>query len=188
MKRFLGFTLSELLVALGVIGLIAAFSIPKILVDTSQNQVRLQIREALNAIEGLAVQGFAEERITANDPASLATYVITNIKNVKRKCPTGIDTLETSCMPTLPDIESSLLWSESRGASVLLNNNRTMISIGRSLTGTDMVYIYVYDLSTGIQRDARFPLIVGEGNAAGGQGSLLRRDTVNNADTTWIYS
>ena len=183
MKRFLGFTLSELLISLGVIGLIAAFSVPKIIGDSGQNQTRVQIREALNAVEGLAVQGFAEERILENNPASLAAFLIANIRNVRTRCAVSVSTAPACTPPGAIGFS----WSLNTFPGVLLNNNRTMISIGTALTGTDTVYIYVYDLSTRTPRQTRLPLIVGEGNAAGGPGSLLLRDTINNTDTTWIY-
>ena len=182
-KQFLGFTLSELLVSLTVIGLIAAFAVPKIIGDTSQNQLRVQIKEALNGIEALAVSGFAEERILENNPASLATFLIANIRNVKTRCPVSVSTAPACTPPGA----TGFSWNLNTFPGVLLNNNRTMISIDTALTGTDTVYIYVYDLSTGTPRQTRFPLIVGEGNATGGQGSLSRRDTINNTDTTWIY-
>jgi prepilin-type N-terminal cleavage/methylation domain-containing protein len=64
MNALNGFTLSELLIALAIIGLIAAFAIPKVLVSLQQSQQRALLTTAIKTLSD------ATQKI-ANEPPSL---------------------------------------------------------------------------------------------------------------------
>lgn len=50
-KRRFGFTLSELLVALGILGVISAFAIPKLIQGTSRSETVAKLKDAMNILE-----------------------------------------------------------------------------------------------------------------------------------------
>ena len=52
-----GFTLSELLIALAILGLIATFTIPKILQSTQNQSLRASLKEAIAAVSEIAYEG-----------------------------------------------------------------------------------------------------------------------------------
>jgi prepilin-type N-terminal cleavage/methylation domain-containing protein len=209
-KQFLGFTLSELLVCLGVIGLIAAFTVPKVLADTARTQTRMQLKEALNAIESLAIQGFAEEKIVENNPESLTTYIFNNIKNVKRICANTVRS--QGCAGAA----ANLHWSNGTTNPGILLNNGSLIVFQSSPNGSPVtqayagsviqttgastgepntcMYIMVYDTAanSGIPlsfgtNTAHLPLVIREGNPRGGPGTLLKDDYIWGINYTWLY-
>jgi type II secretory pathway pseudopilin PulG len=193
MKRFLGFTLSELLISLGVIALIAAFSVPKIIGDTNRNQTRIQLKEALNTIESLAIQGYAEDEIVEGSPTSMITYIMDNIRNVKRICRNNSRT--EGCAGAT----ANLHWSNGATPGILLNNGSllafaTWMDCSEPTVGLTCSYIGVYDANanSGIPlsfgtNSTHLPLILREGNPRGGLGTLLKKDYVYTINSTWLY-
>ena len=206
-KQFLGFTLTELLVSLTVIGLIAAFAVPKIMTDTTRTQTRMQLKEGLNTIESLVMQGFADGDIVENSTESVTTYVMDHVRNVKRICRTSARA-EGCAGPT-----ASLHWNNGAGPGILLNNGGLILFLsgpgGAADFGSTIIngpnagptgepntcmYIMVYDTAanSGIPLNmgtntAHLPLVIREGNPRGGLGTLFRNDYLYGVDSRWLY-
>lgn len=73
-----GFTLSELLVSLAVLGLIAAFAVPKVLTSVGDSSFLANAKECLSVITA-AYDSVKADNVTAFDPirVSLATNAVT---------------------------------------------------------------------------------------------------------------
>jgi prepilin-type N-terminal cleavage/methylation domain-containing protein len=205
-RRFLGFTLSELLVALGIIGLIASFTVPKIMLATTEQQSKLELKEALNAIESLAMQGYADEKIIQNNIASFVDYIFDHIKNVKQICRTSVR--NEGCAKA----DSVLHWGNGVATpGIALNNGGLIVffsasgvanygaNIVRTGLSTDTVntcfYLMAYDSqqttegSSGatIRPYVHLPIVIREGNAGGGLGTIFKKDYIYNIQATWLY-
>jgi type II secretory pathway pseudopilin PulG len=190
MKRFLGFTLSELLISLGVIALIAAFSVPKIIGDTSRNQTRLELKEALNTIEAMAIQAYSEEAIPEDNGRALITYILDNIKNVSKICRTQARV--DGC--TVPG--HTYHWLDSYGATeapaILLNHGGLIIFQPTTTGSSALMYFMAYDQTSDISSYAgsswtHLPIIIREGSSYGSLGSVPKSDPIFAANARWLY-
>jgi prepilin-type N-terminal cleavage/methylation domain-containing protein len=194
MKRLAGFTLVELLVGLGVIGVISALTIPKIFTNIQDQQSRTELKEALGAVESLVAQGFADEDIVEGNPNSMITYVMDHFRNSARICRTNSRT--QGCKP--PN-SPTLHWSDGAVPGILLRNNSliafaTWPDCNEAGVGTTCSYVMVYNAQVGSgsnwnagSRLTHLPLIISQGNPRGGPGTILKRDYIYGADSTWLY-
>ena len=82
MKRS-GFTLSELLIALALIGLIATFTIPKVLQQSSTQTTEAVLKETLGAFNEILFSGSLSGVIEADANADY----ITSRLNFTQQCP-----------------------------------------------------------------------------------------------------
>lgn len=95
------FTLSELLVALGVIGIISALLVPKIFANTAVIQKRVQLRSIITPVERF----FHEENLRGGqfNDNTLRRQNLTRVIQFARMCSIdqvgGVDAL-TPCLPT----------------------------------------------------------------------------------------
>jgi len=90
----LAFTLSELLVSLSVLGLIAALTLPSILNGANQGNLKTRQREAINAVQNMVYEGYMNGEF-----ASLSNYshvnssdplvALISSKLNARQCPKG---------------------------------------------------------------------------------------------------
>lgn len=196
MKRLAGFTLVELLVGLGVIGVISALTIPKIFANIQDQQSRTELKEALGAVESLATQGFADGDIVEGDPKSMITYVLDHFRNSAKICRNDLNT-EGCKPPGAP----TLIWSGVPG--ILLRNN-SLIAFAtwrdclEATVGHTCSYIIVYNSQVGAgvnwrrgssanDNTAHLPLIISQGNPRGGPGTILKKDYIYGFDSTWLY-
>jgi prepilin-type N-terminal cleavage/methylation domain-containing protein len=192
-KQFLGFTLSELLVSLAVIGLIAAFAVPKIIGDTAKNQNKMQLKEGLTAIESIAMQGYADEEIVEGSPASMIAYVTSRIRNVARVCPNNARA--QGCAGP----NASLHWGDGAVPGIRLNNGSLILfatwpDCNEATVGTTCSYVMVYDSTVNAGQpwnprtnSTHLPFIIREGNPRGGLGTLLKNDYIYGGDSRWLY-
>jgi len=80
MKRSKGFTLAELLIALAILGVIATFTIPKVLQASSSGQNTAVAKEAAGMISG-AFQAYAlNNTVAAGDKATAITPFMNYVK------------------------------------------------------------------------------------------------------------
>jgi len=199
MKNFLGFTLSELLISLAVIGVIAAVSVPKIIGDTSRNQSRIQLKEGLNAIESLAMQGYADEDIVEGSPASMIAYVTSRIRNVAQVCPNNARA--QGC--ALPASLGKLHWTDGAVPGIRLNNGSLILfttwgDCPVAPVGNTCSYVMVYDATVNaggapwnaFTNTSHLPFLLREGNPRGGPGTLLKQDYIYGAwsNSLWLYT
>ena len=82
-----GFTLAELLIAMVILGVIATFTIPKILQTQQDNQRKAVFRETYASISSLINQG----RQQGIDPATMRGYIASHLNFVKI-CPNNLTT------------------------------------------------------------------------------------------------
>jgi prepilin-type N-terminal cleavage/methylation domain-containing protein len=59
----LGFTLAELLIALGILGVIATFAIPKILVAQQDTKRKAVLKETMAALQNMIWEGVQTDHI-----------------------------------------------------------------------------------------------------------------------------
>lgn len=82
-----GFTLAELLIALGILGVIAAFAIPKVLSSQQDSKRKAIFRETIASIEAVTWQAFQEGKLV---PSSNGSYILSRLNTVKL-CNTNAD-------------------------------------------------------------------------------------------------
>ena len=71
-----GFTLAELLISLLILGLIATFTIPKIVTSSQNQQYSSEAREVMAMIAGAYHQVYAQGNLTVNtSPSTLGQYM-----------------------------------------------------------------------------------------------------------------
>lgn len=83
-----GFTLSELLIALGILGIIAVFTIPKIIASNTDAQKKAIFREVYGALSSIYDTGYKTGQLTH---ANALTYVASQMNAIKL-CPTNAST------------------------------------------------------------------------------------------------
>lgn len=76
-----GFTLSELLIALAILGLIATFTIPKVLQNVETQSNRAKFKEAIGVINDLLMQGINSGAITST--RADGTYFLNRLQTTK---------------------------------------------------------------------------------------------------------
>ena len=102
-----GFTLAELLIALAILGIIASFTIPKVLESSSNSKYTAAAKEAASMVSGaftaFKLDSSLASTTTAGAFTSYMNYVATDTDNVMTSVPasdTAIDTCTTAmiCM------------------------------------------------------------------------------------------
>lgn len=83
----MGFTLAELLIALSMLGIIATFTIPKLLNNTANNQKTSVLRETISTLSEAIYTGTKTNQFTGT-PAS---YFL-NTLNAYKQCPANANT------------------------------------------------------------------------------------------------
>jgi len=77
-----GFTLAELLIALAVLGIIAAFTIPKVLTSQQSNKDSAILKETVSALEDIILNGIKRGEINTASP-DMSTYVKSRINAIR---------------------------------------------------------------------------------------------------------
>jgi prepilin-type N-terminal cleavage/methylation domain-containing protein len=89
MAKQKGFTLAELLIALGILAVISTFAIPKILASQANSQKKAVIREVVAALNDVTYQAVLK-RDPALTPANMYVYYRDHL-NVVRACPGSVN-------------------------------------------------------------------------------------------------
>ncbi len=75
MKKSLGFTLAEVLITLAIIGVVAAMTIPSVIVNTNQAEFRTGLRKAVSVLNSALTMNTALEGESPHDNDSLFHYL-----------------------------------------------------------------------------------------------------------------
>ncbi len=75
MKKSLAFTLAEVLITLAIIGVVAAMTIPSVIVNTNQQEFKTGLRKAVSVLNSAITMNNALEGETPYDNADLFTYL-----------------------------------------------------------------------------------------------------------------
>lgn len=80
MKKETAFTLAELLIALGILGVIATFTIPKILASQQNSKRTAVFRETVAAVNEAGYQGLLTGQLTSTNHG---TYILDHLNAIK---------------------------------------------------------------------------------------------------------
>jgi prepilin-type N-terminal cleavage/methylation domain-containing protein len=95
------FTLSELLVAIAILGLIATFTIPKVLQNVKEQQKKSVGIETITSLQTALTDGWRSGQITENSTLQqVGDYLVVTL-NITRDCPTG--RAPTDCITSYPN-------------------------------------------------------------------------------------
>ena len=75
MKKSLGFTLAEVLITLAIIGVVAAMTIPSVIVNTNQSEFKTGLRKAVSVLNSSLTMNIALEGESPYDNANLFGYL-----------------------------------------------------------------------------------------------------------------
>lgn len=75
MKKSLAFTLAEVLITLAIIGVVAAMTIPSVIVNTNQSEFKTGLRKAVSVLNSSITMNNALEGETPHDNANLFGYL-----------------------------------------------------------------------------------------------------------------
>jgi prepilin-type N-terminal cleavage/methylation domain-containing protein len=158
-----GFTLSELLVALAVLGIISAFIIPKILGANQQAVIKANLKEAMASFNEVTFQGIQVGSIRSGYNAS---YILNNL-NATKLCSTQANS--EGCYTLTPEGAVSTEQNEkglqlASGAVIVGLSDTTGDesfwidgngSNGPNTIGIDVIYLSVcYDTGCSFASDA----------------------------------
>ncbi len=73
MRKSLGFTLAEVLITLAIIGVVAAMTIPSVIVNTNQQEFKTGLKKAVSVLNQAITMNVALENITPADLTVSAT-------------------------------------------------------------------------------------------------------------------
>jgi prepilin-type N-terminal cleavage/methylation domain-containing protein len=144
-----GFTLSELLVSLSVLGLIAALAIPSIITALEKNQKKARFKETYNSIANVIQAGVASGELT--DTGNLA-YFGRNLNAQKVCTNSGVE----GCWAGT-DTPSNT----STAGGILLHSGVTITDIESDATGGDRYFIDINGIEApNIRCEDQFPVVV----------------------------
>lgn len=87
MKKSLAFTLAEVLITLAIIGVVAAMTIPSVIVNTNQQEFKTGLRKAVSVLNSAITMNNALEGETPYDNADLFTYLQQHMSVMKSTSP-----------------------------------------------------------------------------------------------------
>ncbi len=83
MKKSLGFTLAEVLITLAIIGVVAAMTIPSVIVNTNQAEFRTGFKKAVSVVNSVISMNTAVDGESPNDTLDLYTYLQRNMSTTR---------------------------------------------------------------------------------------------------------
>lgn len=93
MRKSLGFTLAEVLITLAIIGVVAAMTIPSVIVNTNQQEFKTGLKKAVSVLNQAITMNIALENVTPADltqtgtdthtPDSLMTYLAQRLNVIR---------------------------------------------------------------------------------------------------------
>ena len=67
MRKSLGFTLAEVLITLAIIGVVAAMTIPSVIINTNQQEYKTGLKKAVSVLNQAITMNMALENLTPTD-------------------------------------------------------------------------------------------------------------------------
>jgi prepilin-type N-terminal cleavage/methylation domain-containing protein len=161
--RFTGFTLSELLVSLSVLALIAAFSIPSILAGLEKNQKKARYNETFNVISNVVQSGVASGELT--DSGNI-TYLGKNV-NAQKIC---TNASAEGCWGS-----SDTTSNTATSPAIVLHSGAIITDIEADVTGADRYFIDVNGVDEpNIRCEDQFPVVVSIRENSNFESKILR--------------
>lgn len=114
-RREQAFTLSELLIALAILGLIATFTIPKVLQNVESNQKKAVFKETFAALSEIVYEGCISG---AMDATNAGPYILNKL-NASKICMNNATT--EGCFP-----QNNVFGSEANEPGALLANGASI--------------------------------------------------------------
>jgi prepilin-type N-terminal cleavage/methylation domain-containing protein len=87
--RTLGFTLSELMIAVALMALIATFTLPKVFVKTTEEQKKAVGTEVITSLHNALYQGWQEDMLNQSSTYQQVGDYLAGKLNITRDCPVG---------------------------------------------------------------------------------------------------
>jgi prepilin-type N-terminal cleavage/methylation domain-containing protein len=171
-SRQKGFTLSELLVSLSVLGLIAALSIPSILAGVEKNQLKARYKETFNVISNVMQTGLASGELTTTGDIA---YLSKNMNAEKVCTNAGAE----GCWGG-----SDTVANKSNTPGILLHSGASITDIENNTSGADRYFIDVNGASEpNIRCEDQFPVVVSVLENSNFEGRTLRLGEVKQSST-----
>ena len=139
-KTIQGFTLAELLIALAILGVIATFTIPKILAGSSESQNKALFKETISAINEVVYDGVMSNELYSGMTGYPDDYVIDRI-NAIQVCMT--DAEAEGCW----DIASGDHGAENHESGFVLATGATVTGIAANNNGTLGADRFIMDIN-----------------------------------------
>ncbi len=134
-----GFTLAELLIALAILGVIATFTIPKILDSTSTSKTTAIAKEAASMVAG----AYANYKATTTSSANTQAADMTNYMNYLEVITTGAD----AAMPATNNDGNSLQDCSASLPCLRLHNGAYLqYDTGMTFGGTTPTHALVFNV------------------------------------------
>ncbi len=154
-RAFGGFTLSELLVSMAVLGLIAAFAIPSILAAVGENSKKALLKETFNMISNGLREGVDMGTLRTTNDINYYRSKFNAIKICNNASAEGCWT------------GTNIAQNTPTAAAIELATGAIVTDIENLNTGADRYYIDVNGRSGPNQKcDDQFPIVVSVGNPA----------------------
>ena len=116
-KRF-GFTLAEVLITLGIIGVVAAMSIPTLIANTNSAKFRSQFKKTVATLNQAALMSQAQYDYDFATGATIATKAASIDPNDAKKASIGSMLMGTLSGATVYDTLGALKYTNSAGTEV----------------------------------------------------------------------
>lgn len=141
-RKVSAFTLAEVLITLGIIGVVAAMTIPTLLANTQKTVMENKFKKAVATLSQAMYNGISEERLTPEeyDVDGFINYILPGL-NVSIYCENG----ESACGLT----DTTVLHGRDKGLALNSSNKRYVLSDGtligfRSGIGTSPGEFQIY--------------------------------------------
>ncbi|MCD8024385.1 MAG: type II secretion system GspH family protein [Candidatus Gastranaerophilales bacterium] len=129
MKKSLGFTLAEVLITLAIIGVVAAMTIPSVIVNTNQAEFKTALKKAVSVLNSSMTMNIALEGESPYDNSNLFDYLQQHMSIMKSTTALSFNTANLAFYTSdgiryeIPTTSKTL--SSHEGTSVIFNNNRS---------------------------------------------------------------
>jgi prepilin-type N-terminal cleavage/methylation domain-containing protein len=128
-----GFTLAELLIALTVLGVIASFTLPKVLTQMQQSTMRAVGKETIAAVNAALYEGWLKGDININsNTTQVASYLAQKLNVVRH------------CLPSRPSDDCTTAHLHfGNGRNIFVLHNGAWVSLEVSNAGSPSISMFI---------------------------------------------